>query len=169
MTNLLIIVNYQVDYVSGTIGHPKAKELESKILNALTEYTDYIFTKEIQDDNYMSTIEGKYLVTPHCLKGSEGAEIYGQLKEKEKDALKIFESNTFACLDLANYLKDKTYDEIDICGLNSHVNVASTALLIKAALPNTKIKVKRDLTVSYDSTLEEEAYDTLRANHIEVF
>ena len=169
MTNLLIIVNFQVDYVSGAIGHPKALELESKILNALNDYTDFIFTKEIQDDNYLNTIEGKYLVTPHCLKGTEGASIYGALREKEKEALKVFESNTFSCLDLANYLKDKTYDEIDICGLNSHVNVASTALLIKAALPNTKIKVKRDLTVSYDSTLEEEAYDTLRANHIEVF
>ena len=53
--------------------------------------------------------------------------------------------------------------------MNSHVNVASNALLIKSVLPNTKIKVKRELTTSYDLTLEEEAYDVLRANHIEVF
>ena len=168
MKTLLVISNYQVDYVSGAIGYPRALELEDKIIEAIKEYDDYIFTLEIQDDNYKNTIEGKYLITPHCLKNTSGALLYGKLESLRDKALKVFESNTFSCIDLAEYLKDKEYDEIDICGVNSHVNVASNALLIKSVLPNTKIKVKRELTTSYDLTLEEEAYDVLRANHIEV-
>lgn len=168
MKKLLIVVDYQNDFVNGSLGFEEALKLEEIILKKIDEYNDIIFTLDTHFDDYMSTKEGEKLPIPHCIKGTVGHELFGKVKEKANKALKIFEKNTFPSLDLANYLKDKDYDYVEICGLVSNICVISNAVMVKSALPNATIVVDSKATSCAFPKLNEEALDILESIHVDV-
>ncbi len=102
---------------------------------------DIIFTLDTHNENYLDTAEGKFLPVPHCIKGSAGYEVFGKTGERIKLADRVFEKNSFGSLELGEYLRDKGYDEIELCGLVSNICVISNAVIAKAALPEAKIIV----------------------------
>ena len=166
---LLIIVDFQKDYVDGTLGIPKAKELEDKIYNIIPEYDNYIFLMDTHDKQYLDTFEGKMLPTPHCIKDSIGYQIYGKVNEYKKTALAVINHNTFPSLELAEFLKDHSeFDEVDLCGLYSHMQVLSNAIMVKSVLKNSLISVLKNYSASFDSSLEAKAYNILNGLHIEI-
>jgi len=165
---LLIIVDYQNDFVNGSLGFPGAEMLDEKIAEIIPSYDAIIYTLDTHNENYMETVEGRNLPVSHCIKGTKGHEVYGKTKEHLGDALAVFEKETFPSLDLANYLYSHPFDEVDLCGLVSHICVLSNAIMVKAALPNSKIAVLKNLTDSYDHSLQEKTFDILRSIQIEV-
>ena len=173
MKKLLIVVDFQNDFVDGSLGFEKAVELDSLIYDKIKQFKDnnedVIFTFDTHDDDYFETMEGKKLPILHCQKGDLGHQLYGKVKElfdKDKDV--YFEKPTFPSLDLANYLKDKEYQEIEICGLVSNICVLSNAVMVKAALPNAEIIVDKNLTSSFDEILNEYTFEVLKGLHIKV-
>ncbi len=165
---LLIIVDFQNDFVCGALGFPKAKELDSRIVKKIEEYDDIIFTLDTHTDDYLNTFEGKHLPIKHCIKDTYGHDIYGNTKNYLNKAIKVFEKPTFPSLDLANYLKDKPYDEVEICGLVSNICVLSNVIMVKSALPNALIIVDKNLTASFDEDLNNKTFDILKGIHVEV-
>lgn len=173
MKKCLIVVDYQNDFVDGSLGFGKAKELDGRIARRIQAYKDggddVIFTFDTHRSDYPDTIEGKNLPIVHCLKGTHGHLLYGQVAlnfDEEKDV--CFEKETFPSLELAEYLKGKEYRSVELCGLVSHICVLSNAVMVKAALPNTPIWIDRELTESYDESLQEAAFQVLRGLHIEI-
>ena len=173
MKKLLIVVDFQKDFVDGSLGFEKAVVLDDLIYNKILEYKnnndDIIYTFDTHDDDYFETMEGKKLPILHCVKGDLGHELYGNVKtlfDKEKDI--YFEKPTFPSFELANYLKDKDYTEIEICGLVSNICVLSNAVMVKSALPNANIIVDRKLTDSFDEILNEYTFEILKGLHISV-
>lgn len=165
---LLIIVDFQNDYVSGPLGFPGAEIIEDGIIKKIKEYDDFVFTFDTHSKDFQNTLEAKYLDTPHCIKGTEGANLYGKLKDYLDKAKMVFEKETHASLDLALWLKNNPYDEIDLCGITTNQNVLANAIMAKSALPNSKISIIKDLSISNDKVLESRAYDILRGLYIEV-
>jgi pyruvate-formate lyase-activating enzyme len=88
--------------------------------------------------------------------------------EDIKKAIKVFEKPTFPSLDMANFLKDKEYDEVELCGLVSNICVLTNAVMVKASLPNAKIIIDAKATDSFDKTLQEKCFDVLEGIHIQV-
>lgn len=171
MKKLLIIVDYQVDFVSGSLGFAGAEKLEQKLLKridfAKVNGEDIIFTKDIHFEDYMLTEEGKNLPVLHCTKDSKGSELFGSLKEASK-GYPVFEKPTFGSLELGNYLKDKGYNEITIVGLVSYICVLCNAVICKAALPNAHIIVEKELTDAADKHAQEVGFEALKNIHIEI-
>ena len=171
MKKLLVIVDYQVDFVNGSLGFGGADLLEKKIFNrilkAQNEGEDIVFTKDIHNENYLKSEEGKNLPVIHCQKGSAGAELFGSLKQFENQ-YPVFEKGAFASIDLGNYIKDKDYDEITIVGLVSYICVLSNAVICKAALPNAHIIVEKDLTSAYDINAQKIGFEALKNIHVEI-
>ena len=165
---LLVIVDYQNDFVDGALGFPGAEKLDEKIVSLIPNYDDIVFTLDTHTEDYMKTEEGKYLPAPHCIKGTKGHDVYGKTKEYLNKAKAVFEKETFPSLDLGIWLKDHPYDEIDLCGLVSHICVLSNAIICKAALPNSHITVLKDATDSYDKVLESKTFSVLNGIMIEV-
>ena len=68
MKKCLVVVDYQNDFVSGSLGFEKAKELDSEIANLIEKYhnnsDDVVFTLDTHYDDYMNTNEGKSLPVP---------------------------------------------------------------------------------------------------------
>lgn len=171
MKKLLIVVDFQNDFVIGTLGFEKAKDLEDVIYQKIKYYQDnnydVIYTLDTHYDNYLETLEGKYLPIKHCIKDTAGHEVYGKVKELLKDR-QAFYKNSFPSLELANYLKDKDYDEVEVCGLVSNICVLSNAILVRAALPEAKIIIDKTATASYDETLNEKTFDVMKGLYFEV-
>ncbi len=104
----------------------------------------------------------------HCIKGSEGWNLYGKISEFFDDNATVFEKPTFGSLELAEYLKGKDYDSIELIGLVSNICVISNAILAKAALPEAEIIVDASCTASFDSKLNENALDVMEGLQIKV-
>ena len=70
MKRLLIVVDYQNDFVCGSLGFDKAKEFEKGILEKIAEYQndEIIYTLDTHFDDYLTTAEGKRLPVPHIPK-----------------------------------------------------------------------------------------------------
>lgn len=165
---LLIVVDYQNDFVNGSLGFKKAEELEQRIVQKIKEYDNVIFTLDTHYDNYFDTLEGKKLPVKHCIKDTDGHKLYGEVSKYLDKAIKVFEKPTFPSLELANYLVGKGYDEVEICGLVSNICVLSNVVMVKAALPNVRIIVNKNLTASFDEKLNEETFDILKGIHVDV-
>lgn len=171
MKRLLIVVDFQNDFVDGSLGFNEAKGLENKIVEWIVDYKnngdDVIYTMDTHNSDYMNTQEGKNLPIPHCIEGTIGWELYGKTKELLKDCL-CFKKPTFPSLDLANYLKDKNYQDITLVGLVSHICVISNAIMVKAALPEATIKIDLKATGSVDTKTHQDSLSVLKSLQIEL-
>ena len=173
MKKLLIVVDYQNDFVDGTLGFPGSEKLDQRIADRIKEYKNngdlVIFTFDTHFDSYLETVEGKHLPVPHCIKGTNGHKLYGKTGEMfdEKNDI-YFEKNTFPSLDLANYLVNQEFESVELCGLVSNICVISNVVMVKAALPNVEIYVDKNLTSSFDESMNDACFKVLEGIHVNV-
>ena len=171
MKQVLVVVDYQNDFVSGSLGFPEAEALEPKLHKKVQDYLDakddVVYTMDTHGENYLDTQEGKKLPIPHCLCGSEGWQLHGRLRYQLAYCT-FFEKNTFGSLDLLHYLEEKRYDVIELVGVVSNICVISNAILAKAAQPEAQIIVDAQCVASNDPAMQEKAFDILENLHIDV-
>jgi nicotinamidase-related amidase len=169
---LLVVVDYQNDYVNGSLGFAGAEKLEAPILEKIQSYIidgdEVVFTLDTHASNYLDTEEGKNLPTPHCIKGTEGHKLYGNVSRVSKFASAIFEKGTFGCEALFEYILDGKYEEIELCGLLSNNCVVSNAVIAKTAAPYAHVKVDARCTACADKKMNEKTLDMLEALHVEI-
>ena len=81
MKKLLLVVEYQKDFVDGALGFPGAAELDAPIARKIARCRclgkDVAFTLDTHGRDYLDTREGRKLPFPHCLSASEGWKLYG--------------------------------------------------------------------------------------------
>ena len=110
MKKLLVVIDYQNDFVNGSLGFQEAVALEDYLADLIKEYhnnnDDVIFTYDTHQKNYLTTQEGKNLPVAHCLENTEGWQLYGKIHDLAKNDKKIIKE-TFGSLALGNYLKNK--------------------------------------------------------------
>ena len=172
MKSAVVVVDFQNDFVCGSLGFPAAADLEQPICkrleSALNHGEDILFTFDTHEENYLETQEGKLLPIPHCIRGSKGWELYGKTASFLTDSTPVFCKNTFGSLDLADYLAKQGYDRVEFLGLVSNICVLSNAVLAKAALPESTISVNAALTGSSDPVLHRASLDVLRGIQVEI-
>jgi len=171
MKKLLVVVDYQNDFVTGTLGFEKALSLEEGIVNKIKEFekegNDIAFTLDTHYENYLETSEGKMLPIKHCIDGSDGQKVYGKVNEY---SLKYpcFKKLTFGSSKLLNYLLDKDYEQIELVGVVTNMCVLANAIVCQSALPNAKIVVWKDLVAALDNQIEQECFNVLDKIFVEV-
>lgn len=184
----LVVVDYQNDFVDGALGFPAAKALDEGIATKIWEYMesgDYvIFTMDTHKDNYLETQEGKCLPTKHCIKGTQGWELYGKVGEmyeqyKSNENIKRVEKPTFGSTTLGRVLTDidtwerflggaisdttgQSYlSRVTFCGVVTNMCVISNAVVAKTALPETHIEIIADLCSSFNADLHKQALNVM--------
>lgn len=172
MKRILVVVDYQKDFVSGSLGFEKAVALEKAIEQKIELYKqkgdEVLFTFDTHLDNYMETQEGKNLPVPHCVKNTDGWNLYGKIADYCDRDTKCFEKPTFGSMELAEYLKKNRYDSVELVGVVSNICVISNAVLAKAALPEAEIIVDASCTASNDDSLNQKALDVMTGMQIKV-
>ena len=172
MARLLVVVDYQNDFIDGALGFKGAESIAPHIAKLIKEFRaehdEVVFTFDTHDANYLSTVEGHYLPVPHCIKGTDGWKLFPLIAPLLEDA-KMFEKPGFGSKELGHYIENNSFDEIYLCGLVSDICVFSNAIIAKASSsPYTKIKVVKDATSSFDLAMQEKAFDVLKHLHIEI-
>lgn len=171
MKKLLIIVDYQNDFVTGSLGFAKAKAIEKPIANEIKKYfknkDTVIFLKDTHDKNYLKTIEGKNLPIVHTVKNTKGWELYGEVG-KLSNGKKVFNKNTFGSTKLFEYLSKNKFSEIQLCGLLTNMCVLVNACICKSVCPNTPIIINKRCVTSNDVSLENAAIKILKNLHIKI-
>lgn len=169
---LFVVVDFQNDFVTGSLGFPKAKDTEKHICEKIKEYRkngdEIAFTFDTHDDSYMETQEGKNLPIPHCIKGTEGWELYGCANELIEDNDKRFVKEAFGSIEFFDYLRDRDYESIELAGLVTNICIISNAVLAKTALPEVEVIVDANCVASADDELNEKTLDVLEGLHVKV-
>ncbi|MBQ8731598.1 MAG: cysteine hydrolase [Oscillospiraceae bacterium] len=162
---LLVVVDYQKDFVSGALGFPGADELDKiicgKIERARQEGYDVAFTFDTHQENYLSTSEGKNLPVPHCIAGTEGHALFGQTAAALRPGDACYQKPVFGSAELFDALRSSDYQVVELCGLVSNICVLSNAVLAKTALPEAEIIVDPAATASHDPALHLAAIQVL--------
>ena len=141
---LLIVVDMQNDFISGTLGSSDAKKAVPAVKELIQAErqagANVIFTQDTHGENYLSTQEGKLLPVPHCIRRTAGWNVPAELFSAAPDA-RIFEKDTFGSISLAEHVRREQYDEITLCGVCTDICVISNALLLKAYCPESRVRV----------------------------
>ncbi len=172
MKKCLIVVDFQNDFIDGTLGFDSAMDIKESIIKKIKAYkengNDVVYTFDTHKSDYLETEEGKNLPVTHCVSGTFGHQLQGDVVKLKEDSDKEFIKYTFPSLDLGNYLSKQDYGYVELCGLVSNICVLSNAVIAKSALPNAHIVVDNLATKSFDQTLHEKAMDVLVGLHVEV-
>lgn len=172
--DILFVIDYQKDFVDGALGFAGAERLDKKIAARVREYGPgrVWYTMDTHYEDYINTREGRNLPVPHCIRGSEGWQNYGQTAEAlaEVGAVGI-EKRTFG-MDLGDpavlaKLPERV-DNIELCGLVSNICVVSNAAVLQGHYPDAQLTVDARLTDSFDNDLNEKVLDVLAGLQVKV-
>lgn len=173
MRRLLVVVDYQNDFVDGSLGFKGAELIDRPIAEKVRQYKKngdtVIFTFDTHGSNYLELQEGRKLPVIHCQNGTRGWQLYGETAKEFDSGCISISKHAFGSYDLAEYvLRTGNYDEIEVCGLVSNICMASDAILIKAVQPEAEITIDARCTASNDPKLNEEVLDVLESMQFNV-
>lgn len=143
MKTFLLVVDMQVDFVTGALGSNAAQAAVAEVVrlceNAEKENTLIGFTFDTHNtSNYAEAMEGK-IIPLHCVDGTEGWKLVPELR-KYKGAY-IKKGNFMMDEDLAEKNIPADVEEIRICGVCTDICVVSNALLLRRKYPAAQITV----------------------------
>lgn len=171
---VLICVDCQIDFTTGALANPVAEEripaIKERVAAARENHEMVIFTQDTHMEDYMDTLEGEKLPIEHCIYQTEGWEIVKELKDEA--ALCVLKP-TFGSFDLIdrvvafrNAFNEDV--EIELCGFCTDICVVSNAILLRAAMPNTRITVNERLCAGTTKENHEAAPAVMRSCQIDV-
>lgn len=139
---MIIVVDMQNDFVTGSLGTSEACKTVPVIYNLLknNKNAQIVFTQDTHHEDYLSTSEGKMLPVEHCIKQTKGWEIIPEFNEFIEHAI-LIEKPTFGSLELPDIVAQVQPEEIILVGVCTDICVISNALILKAHFPETLIKV----------------------------
>lgn len=172
MKRCLIVVDYQNDFVTGSLGFPEAAALQPRIAQKIQRYRAdgdaVLFTFDTHEKDYLDTQEGRYLPVKHCIRSTDGHRLYGQVADLKREDDLCFYKDVFGSGALYEHLKTVPYESIELVGVVSNICVISNAVLAKTAQPQTPVLVDASCTASNDSRLHQAALDVMAGMQIQV-
>lgn len=169
MKKLLIVVDMQNDFITGSLGTPQAQKIlpnvKAKIANYKEKGDNVLFTRDTHGANYLETQEGKYLPVAHCIEGTAGHLIADGL---DTSGSEMFDKPTFGSLELAKLAARGNYDEVELCGLCTDICVVSNALILKAQLPETTVTVDAQCCAGVSEASHKAALLTMKMCQVNV-
>ena len=151
--NILVIIDMQNDFTTGVLGNQECKTVIPEIVKIINEthFDSIILTKDTHHQDYLNTQEGKRLPIPHCIENTDGWNICPEIMSAvqhnyQPSNYHVIEKHTFGSLYMANMLKEKyllkqenfTFTVVGVC---TGICVISNVMLLKAALPESRIQV----------------------------
>lgn len=176
MRKILVVVDYQKDFVNGALGFAGAENLDAGIAAKIREYGEgnVFYTMDSHDKNYLETREGKALPVEHCLVDDVGWEIFGEahkaLLEVKAQALtkKTFGVHPILMNDPAILPRQNEVESVELVGLVTNICVISNAVTFQAKYPEAQIVVDASLCASFDRNMHEKALDVMEGFQVKV-
>lgn len=172
---LLIVVDMQKDFIDGTLANPAAQAIVQPICQKIAGWDgDIVATLDTHEENYMNTREGKYLPVPHCINGTEGHGLDKCIKAALVDAennghdVRVCLKPTFGSTALAELIRDKKYDYIELVGTCTSICVVSNAMVLKAEYPETDMAVDAACCACLNDETQNAALTVMKTCQIDI-
>lgn len=174
---ILIVVDMQNDFITGTLGSDMAADIVGNVKGAIREAQNnnstIIFTRDTHDDTYLETSEGKMLPVVHCIKDTNGWQVADVLTEGiDTGRIQFVDKPTFGYTGWNGVIKateDKGADlDITLIGVCTDICVVSNALLLKAFYPEANISVIADCCAGVTKESHEAALVTMQSCQINI-
>lgn len=172
MRKILIVFDMQNDFIDGVLGTPEAMAIVDHVVEEIKKYpvSDIIATRDTHGENYLDTQEGRNLPAPHCIKGTRGWELHPRIAEVLEGAA-IIDKPTFGSTELTHRLAQMAGEEkldITLVGLCTDICVVSNALLMKAALPETPLRVISECCAGATPESHQAALETMKMCQVKI-
>ena len=175
--NVLVVVDMQNDFIDKALWTPEAQAIVQNVIgkiNGMEKGETILVTRDTHYiQSYFGSLEGKKLPVAHCIKGTDGWEVNADVQAALDKAaeqgvtVKYFDKPTFGSKELANWWISPE-EEIKICGLCTSICILNNTLLLRAAHPNTVIKVDQNATACVNPESKEAALAAMRMCQIDV-
>lgn len=146
---ILIVVDMQNDFITGSLGSQQAKDILPYVCCKIIKWDGMIFaTQDTHNADYLTTQEGRNLPVEHCIEGTPGWEIETSVQAAlagKGDAVICVNKPVFGSRALAEYLaglsEEVVIEEIELVGLCTDICVISNAMILRSFLPEVPITV----------------------------
>lgn len=171
MQDILLVVDMQNDFVDGSLGTPEARSIVAKVVEKMEQFEGpVLFTKDTHREDYLETQEGRLLPVEHCIRGTEGWELVGEVAGAREG--QVIEKDTFGARDLPAVLMEMNQEDpvrsITLVGLCTDICVISNAMLIKAYLPEVEIIVDASCCAGVTPESHKIALDAMKVCQVSV-
>lgn len=184
--NILIVVDMQNDFITGSLGTKEAEAIVDNVVKEIEsdKYTRVLVTQDTHYDNYLETQEGKNLPVKHCIEGTDGWKFHKKIEEAlgycdglslYGDNSLVFKKNTFGSEELVESFIDaikwgeiEEISSITLVGLCTDICVISNALMIKAFLPEVKIRCIENCCAGVTPEKHNAAIEVMKSCQIEI-
>ena len=171
MQKFLIVVDMQNDFIDGALGTAESVEIVNNVKTKIEGFDGkVIFTRDTHCENYLTTQEGRNLPVEHCIKNTYGWQIREELDALRKN--EAIDKPTFGSAELGEMLKAENEKEkiesITLIGLCTDICVISNAMLIKAFLPETKVRVDAACCAGVTPDSHKTALNAMKMCQIEI-
>ena len=174
---LLLIVDTQVDFTTGSLATKKGPEAMDYLAKKLEEgawknYGWIIITQDAHPTNHCSFVDQGGVFPPHCVQGTEGMEIYPTLKDvldnlmqnnmnmnihymekgdlADKEEFSIFQ-NEHSGEKLRRTIEEfEHFEGIDVCGIATDYCVYETVKDLIAFYPAKQVRVVTNCLAAVD-------------------
>ncbi|MDY6869698.1 MAG: isochorismatase family protein [Actinomycetota bacterium] len=168
----LIVVDVQNDFCEGgslavTGGAAVARRISDVLANGTDRYDHIVATKDFHiapGEHFSDTPDYRVSWPRHCVVGTDGAEFHPDLdpspveavftKGEYSAAYSGFEGSDASGMPLADWLRDRGVDEVDIVGIATDYCVRATAADAAAAGFTTRVLLDLTAGVAEDSTAD---------------
>lgn len=173
MKNVLVIVDMQNDFISGSLANKDGEKVVKNIIKEIkSNKYDYIaLTRDTHFNNYLNTLEGKNLPIKHCIHKTDGwkirSEIYDEV-EKSGIAHKTYDKKSFGSFSLPHELAiyENELKSIVVTGLCTDICVVSNALILRAELPNVPMYYIKDACAGTSKKAHNASLEVMRSCQI---
>lgn len=179
MKKILVIVDMQNDFTTGSLGNPDCVAVISKIVDLVRskQYDRVFLTQDTHAGDYLNTQEGKRLPVVHCIKDTEGWQIVKPIMNAcmetySKDNISIIEKPAFGCLTLAEGIKEyctiSDIPEIHFAGVCTGICVISNVLITKAAVPEARVCVIENACACVTPASHRNAIEAMKTCQVDI-
>ena len=169
MKRLLIVVDMQNDFITGSLGTPEAQAIVPNVKAKIEEYKangdEIIFTRDTHSADYLESQEGKRLPVKHCIKGTWGWIVADEVNYPEYYCIN---KHSFGYDHWDSWISEKEIYQIELVGLCTDICVVSNALILKAMHPEVFMVVDASCCAGTTPQRHVAALETMKSCQIAV-
>ena len=177
MSRVLVVVDYQNDFVDGSLGFNQSESIAGNIYSLVARSVKngdlVVFTKDTHYEDYLTTREGRFLPVEHCIKGTKGHQLFGELKIFEDEIrpnVIVLEKSDFGCDKLCEAIEDAfggEPDQIEFCGVVTNICVISNIVLCQTHFKKAKLCLHLDACAALGD-MQKHAVEVIKGLGVEI-
>lgn len=167
--DLLVVVDMQNDFVSGSLGTEEAQQIVAGLAAFIQSFKGKkVYTMDTHPHSYLSTQEGKNLPVEHTIRGTEGWQLVPGIAALVSKEDTVLEKPGFGSLALAELVAAHHYDNIYFAGVCTGICVISNAVIAKAADTEAVVHILKNLCACVSIESHETAISAMRLLQMQI-